>query len=763
MTTEHVGPNIVHILDELERINILISANIVHIFEKKEVQTVQNKNEPLNVAPLKNLNIEDVNTNLSSISQETNNANTLPEQPFGIPLWATKKFQYPGVEEEIATFRSKINVKIANSHKASENLRLLRLKQLFKLSPEEFDIFLICLIGEFDTYYQVMWSDLQNNRNTRYPTIEIVLNILSSTLIEKLKLKHYLRNESNLFKYCLLECVDNSDSGLVGLTLHNTIRVSPRILNYLLENDAIPPILSNILEFSTQKKIINNLHLPADLNNQINAFVSTYHTLAAFDNQSIITLRGKEGVGRQMIAESICNTLRINMLVINIDNLLSNSLKELPSIFAMIRREAMLQNSAIFWRNIHLLSTNNENSNNKANILSLVTKHLKEFPVLHFFAMKPCEHFAVCQIKSTLMNLEIPALTTSERVKTWQDAIPMLPLADIIEITQSFQLGRGQIYDIAHHLHALFRDDKVPLSKEEVYKICHAQAQQHLTTYAKIIKPLYKLENIILPLECKQELEEIIGWIKYKDIVYEQSGFNKKVSLGTGLIALFFGSPGTGKTMAAEVIANGLNLLLYKIDLSSVLSKYVGETEQHLDKVFHEAENSNAILFFDEADSLFGKRGEVKDARDNYANIQTSYLLQKVEEYTGIVILATNYKNNMDEAFIRRLHFAVDFPFPQADQRRQIWKQIWPQDIQLDTKIDLQKLADKLELTGGSIRNIALTTAFKAANEQIAKIIPISITKDHLIFAIKREFKKMGRIILNEQLNYIFDTPGDLR
>lgn len=165
---------------------------------------------------------------------------------------------------------------------------------------------------------------------------------------------------------------------------------------------------------------------------------------------------------------------------------------------------------------------------------------------------------------------------------------------------------------------------------------------------------------------------EIISWMKYKETVYEGSdqgsGFDQKVSLGKGLITMFFGKPGTGKTMAAEVIANTLNLLLYKIDLPSVLSKYVGETEQHSDKVFNEAENSNTILFFDEADSLFGKRGEVQDARDNYANIQTSYLLQKVEEYPAMVILSTNFKNNINEAFVRRLHFAIEFPFPTPEQ-----------------------------------------------------------------------------------------------
>ena len=189
----------------------------------------------------------------------------------------------------------------------------------------------------------------------------------------------------------------------------------------------------------------------------------------------------------------------------------------------------------------------------------------------------------------------------------------------------------------------------------------------------------------------------------------------KKLSLGKGLNALFAGPPGTGKTMAAEVIAGELQLDLYKIDLSQVVSKYIGETEKNLDRIFTAAESANAILFFDEADALFGKRSEVKDSHDRYANIEIGYLLQKMEEYEGVAILATNLRQNLDEAFVRRMHFVVDFPFPDEEHRRRIWGVTFPREAPLGADIDFCALAREVRLAGGNIKNIALAAAFYAA------------------------------------------------
>ncbi|MGK7875664.1 MAG: ATP-binding protein [Xenococcaceae cyanobacterium] len=212
---------------------------------------------------------------------------------------------------------------------------------------------------------------------------------------------------------------------------------------------------------------------------------------------------------------------------------------------------------------------------------------------------------------------------------------------------------------------------------------------------------------------------------------------------------LFSGPPGTGKTMAAEVIAQDLQLDLYKIDLSQIVSKYIGETEKNLDRIFTAAASTNAILLFDEADALFGQRSEVKDARDRYANIEVGYLLQKMEEYRGIAILTTNLQSNMDKAFIRRLRFIVMFPPPDAECRRRIWQGIFPAAAEISPEVEFDGLADRFEITGASIRNIALCAAFLAAAEGQ----PIS--KAHIASALCRECDKTGKRLKEKDLKYL--------
>jgi SpoVK/Ycf46/Vps4 family AAA+-type ATPase len=216
------------------------------------------------------------------------------------------------------------------------------------------------------------------------------------------------------------------------------------------------------------------------------------------------------------------------------------------------------------------------------------------------------------------------------------------------------------------------------------------------------------------------------------------------MSLGRGKSALFAGPSGTGKTMAAEVLANELHVDLFKIDLAAVVSKYIGETEKNLSRIFDEARRSQSILFFDEAEALLGKRSEVKDAHDRYANIEIAYLLQKMEEYEGITILATNLRQNIDDAFVRRLRFIVEFPFPEEGFRAQIWKKIWPERAPLDSDVDLAYVARQFELSGGNIRNVALAAAFLARAEGS------SIGMGHLLRAIQREMQKLGRICTPE-------------
>jgi SpoVK/Ycf46/Vps4 family AAA+-type ATPase len=272
---------------------------------------------------------------------------------------------------------------------------------------------------------------------------------------------------------------------------------------------------------------------------------------------------------------------------------------------------------------------------------------------------------------------------------------------------------------------------------QQLWKICCRQTRPQMDELALCIEPSAEWNDLVLPEMQKNVLKEIAIHVRQRNKVYGKWGFEKKGSRGLGISVLFAGESGTGKTMAAEVLANELRLDLYKIDLSKVINKYIGETEKNLKKIFDAAENGGAILLFDEADALFGKRSDVKDSHDRYSNIEVSYLLQRMEAYRGLAILTTNMKSALDKAFMRRIRFVVQFPFPDFVQRAEIWSKIFPQTTPKD-KLDMEQLA-KLNLCGGSIRNVALNAAFFAADEDKA------VMMSHISRAAKSEYLKLEK------------------
>ena len=319
--------------------------------------------------------------------------------------------------------------------------------------------------------------------------------------------------------------------------------------------------------------------------------------------------------------------------------------------------------------------------------------------------------------------------------------------APVEALTVRYSLRGGQIANavqFARQEAGIGNAKEGRLSPAALSRGARLSSQPRLSSLARKIQPSYHWEDLVLPLDQLRQLKELAGQVRYKQQVMSAWGFDGKLTLGKGLNALFAGPSGTGKTMAAEVIANDLDLDLYKINLATVVSKYIGETEKNLNRIFDEAEHSNAILFFDEADALFGKRSEVKDAHDRYSNIEIAFLLQRMEEYEGISMLATNLRQNIDDAFTRRLRFMIDFPFPSEVYREQIWQKIWPPLTPVDDDVDLTFMARQFEITGGNIRNIALAAAFYAAgNGGIVRM-------EHVLQGTRRELQKMGKLCIKE-------------
>jgi SpoVK/Ycf46/Vps4 family AAA+-type ATPase len=282
---------------------------------------------------------------------------------------------------------------------------------------------------------------------------------------------------------------------------------------------------------------------------------------------------------------------------------------------------------------------------------------------------------------------------------------------------------------------------------EALWRACRLQGRTRLEEQAQAIRSQVGWDDLVLPQRQLQTLSEIAAQVRQRITVYESWGFAAKNGRGMGVTALFHGASGTGKTLAAEVLANALSLDLYRIDLSAVVSKYIGETEKNLRRIFDAAEYGGAILLFDEADALFGKRSEVKDSHDRYANIEVSYLLQRMEAYRGLAILTTNQKKALDTAFLRRLRFIVQFPFPDATQRAEIWRRVFPAQTPTES-LDITKLA-RLNLAGGHIHNIALNAAFLAADRGS----PVGMAE--LRAAAQTEYGKLEKPVSSEVKDWI--------
>jgi len=344
-----------------------------------------------------------------------------------------------------------------------------------------------------------------------------------------------------------------------------------------------------------------------------------------------------------------------------------------------------------------------------------------------------------------IVRFDVYRPSLAEQKTLWQQALGHVfqQLNGHVErVVTQFNLGPRGIQAASAELSARFADDN--LLGTRLWEACRIQARSRLDDLAQRLEPTAAWDDLVVSDAQHHILREIVAHVRQRAKVYDTWGFAGKGARGLGISALFTGASGTGKTLAGEVLANELKLDLYRIDLSSVVSKYIGETEKNLRRVFDAAEEGGAILLFDEADALFGKRSEVKDSHDRYANIEVSYLLQRMEAYRGLAILTTNLKEALDPAFLRRLRFVVQFPFPSGAQRAEIWRRIFPAETPTEG-LDAVKLA-RLNVAGGNIRNIAINAAFLAAEAGEPVRMP------HLLRAAKSEYAKLEKPLTEAEI-----------
>jgi hypothetical protein len=444
-----------------------------------------------------------------------------------------------------------------------------------------------------------------------------------------------------------------------------------------------------------------------------------------------IELCGAEQVSKRDIAASACATLGIQLHAIRATDI-PIAASEREALGRLWEREAVLGGSALLVDCEDLDGTENirpalsfmEAVNGLIIVISREPLHSRERPAIRLYVHRP---------------------DSAEQRSLWRHSLG--PMAQELNgwveaLVAQFDLSPTSIRAAS----AEVLGTRVGDGRQEtaLWEACRVQARPRLDDLAQRIEPAAGWGDLVLPGSQRQMLRDIAAQVRQRTRVYELWGFAARSSRGLGISALFAGDSGTGKTMAAEVLADELQLDLYRIDLSSVVSKYIGETERNLRRVFDAAEEGGAILLFDEADALFGKRSEVKDSHDRYANIEVSYLLQRMEAYRGLAILTTNMRSALDNAFLRRIRFAVQFPFPDVVQRAEIWRRIFPPDTPLEG-LDVEKLA-RLNVAGGNIRNIALNAAFLAADAEE----PVRMT--HLMRAARGEYAKLEKPLTEAEI-----------
>jgi SpoVK/Ycf46/Vps4 family AAA+-type ATPase len=648
---------------------------------------------------------------------------------------------------KIQEMRGKIDERRKQSIKLGTRLYLEHISNVFSLSPLEKKVIIICLAPEIDSKYEKLYAYIQNDVTKKRPTVGFILDLLSRNIAEKVENRCYFLESAPLFRFNVLGYgiePNTNESYLLSRPLKLTDHVVDLIL---LEQHKINP---KIVASSTLVKRADSfgyVDLYEELRSKLLNYIKQQKSMAFGSCNEVFYLHGLYGIGKKTLTTSICQELEMDLIVTDIASALnrSNSFEE---AMRLVFLEANLRGAAVYLDDFDCLHSTSEEKINNAR--DLVVMSIKQFSGLTFIAGEKSWQYDVgCFRNLVPVVIKFPEISYSMRRRIWRHFLNHPSFNDGINddvlnsLATKFAFTPKQILDAILAAKKLESIEKGCTANQfgpgDLNEVCRLLSNERLLSLAHKVTPRYVMDDIILPANKKAQLKDILNHVKYRNLVYSDWGFESKLSLGKGLNILFAGESGTGKTMAAEIISHELKLDLYKIDVSSVVSKYIGETEKNINRIFKEAETSNAILFFDECDAIFGKRSEIKDSHDRYANLEINYLLQKLEEHKEIVILASNLAQNIDDAFTRRMQFWVDFPFPGERSRFEIWKNIFPKTAPLSEDVDFDFLAKQFSISGGVIKNIAINSAFFAAEESGV------ISMKHIVIALKREFEKMGK------------------
>ena len=616
--------------------------------------------------------------------------------------------------------------------------RLAALADAYALTPFEISCLVLALAPEIDARYERIYAYLQDDVTRKRPTPAFALDLFSVTTADRLQCSRCLACGATLFRERLLEVKPASTAPLLAAALV----VDSQIARYLAEMPGIDPALADWCRLAATAGAAMPPWLPAS---EAEALETAARRSAAGRARLVLHFRGAHGTGKLQAAHALGGSADRPLLIADLRGALRGAEGFTGSMRRAVR-EAVLHRAVLYLRGYDALIDGGE-----WQALRTLSETLSCFAVPTVVAGRRRWHdagVAPLQVAEIAFDCE----DTGARAAAWRAALQRHGISDGDEdvefLAARFRLRPAQIEAAVGAACARQQWSRMgdpggethPLPVGELARAARGESGHALAALARRIAPRRCWGDLVLPPQTLAVLHEIRDRVTYRQRVLADWGFDARLSLGKGVSVLLAGPSGTGKTLAAEVLAAELGLDLFRIDLSRVVSKYIGETEQNLDRVFEAAVDANAVLLFDEAEALFGKRSEVRDAHDRYANLEIAYLLQKMEEFDGLALLSTNLRQNIDEAFTRRLAFTVHFPFPEEESRTRIWEIVWPRETPRAADVDSAFLGRELVLSGGNIKNAALAAAFYAAADGGI------VTRAHVLRAARREFQKMGKV-----------------
>jgi hypothetical protein len=626
---------------------------------------------------------------------------------------------------------------------------------LFDLLAARFDLGLLeqrCMIfaaaPEIARNYGSAFALLNEDPSQRWLTVGLFLDLLCVDEDHRPGALQRLRPEWPLCRDRLIEVGDRD------VRHHTALRIDAGALRLMLGHRGVDPRIARSAWVGVGPRAHEEVDVDDALERRLSRVVGEWRA-AAERRELFVHLHGADGVGRRRLVEAACERNDLALVRCDLATLLDGD-GQFDQLIALVAREAMLQPAALCFEGFDRLLARDDAG--AAGHLSAMIDALRRYALLTFLvgrrAWTPHELLRGAGMLSVPVDLPEPA--RAHRI--WDDELSEFGWAlddgEVETLVRRFQLSPGQIRDAVQDAVVEHSWGDSAERLRAIQRGAHRQATHALETFATRVVPRFGLGDVVLPRELKSHLEEIVGYAHNRGRVLQEWGFGRKLSLGKGLIALLAGPSGTGKTMAAEAIAGELDLELFKLNLGLCLSPLVGEFEERMERVLSEAARAPVVLMLDEFDALGARRGAVKEARDRYASLEAAYLLQRLEEHEGVIILATNLLKNVDEAFVRRIHVRVEFALPRAEERRAIWLTNLPTSAPTDG-VDIDWLADQFELSGASIRNASVHAAFAAA------AAGTSITMESAIRGVAAEFRKTGRLLKSKDFGEYFSLVDD--